>query len=199
MAKEKMGRRERKKQQSRQEILKAAVKNFSEKGFSKTSVADIMETADLGTGTFYNYFDSKEQILMCLLERLVRRVHDALEENRAVGKSQIELLDIACAITAEFLDENRFVLPLFLSASELTERKEKGQVMPTPGFKPVYKSIIEHGQELGEIRTDVPADLIAEMFHSIFQAAAFSKLGFTFQENVAMKTKLLLDGIRMQK
>ena len=50
----KLGRRERKKMQSRQEILEAAVKNFSEKGYSKTSIADIMETADLGTGTFYN-------------------------------------------------------------------------------------------------------------------------------------------------
>ena len=188
----KLGRRERKKMQSRQEILEAAVKNFSEKGYSKTSIADIMETADLGTGTFYNYFQSKE----CLLARLVQQVADALRENRAAGKSQIELLDIACQVTAAFLDENRFVLPLFLSASTMAEIKDRGESIPTPGFKPVYTKIIEEGQRVGEIRTDVPAALIAEMFHSIFQAAAFSKLQLSFQENVALKTRLLLDGIR---
>ncbi len=192
----KLGRRERKKMQSRQEILEAAVKNFSEKGYSKTSIADIMETADLGTGTFYNYFQSKESVLMCLLARLVQQVADALRENRAAGKSQIELLDIACQVTAAFLDENRFVLPLFLSASTMAESRDKGEEIPTPGFKPVYRQIIEEGQRDGEIRTDVPADLIAEMFHSIFQAAAFSKLQLSFQENVALKTRLLLDGIR---
>lgn len=193
-----MGRRARKKQQTRQEILDAAVQNFAAKGYSKTSIADIMEQADLGTGTFYNYFDSKEDVLRCLLERLVTRVHDALRENKAAGKSQIELLDIACQITAEFLDANRFVLPLFLSAATMTEVREQGENIPTPGFKPVYKSIIEAGQQDGEIRTDIPSDLIAEMFHSIFQAAAFSKLKISFQENVAMKTRLLLDGIRKQ-
>ena len=192
----KLGRRERKKMQSRQEILEAAVKNFSEKGYSKTSIADIMETADLGTGTFYNYFQSKESVLMCLLTRLVQQVADALRENRAAGKSQIELLDIACQVTAAFLDENRFVLPLFLSASTMAEIKDRGESIPTPGFKPVYTKIIEEGQRVGEIRTDVPAALIAEMFHSIFQAAAFSKLQLSFQENVALKTRLLLDGIR---
>lgn len=44
----------------------------------------------------------------------------------------------------------------------------------------------------------MPAELIAEMFHSIYQAAAFSKLNVSFQENVAMKTNILLDGIQLK-
>jgi len=196
MAEEKTGRRERKKQQSRAEILAAAVQNFAEKGYNKTSIADIMETADLGTGTFYNYFSSKEEILQCLLGRLVVQVDDALRENRAAGRSQLELLAIACQITAAFLDENRFVLPLFLSAPTSPVPEQPQGKVPAPGFKPVYMDIIVAGQRNGEIRTDIPADLIAEMFHSIFQAAAFSKLKLSFQENVALKTRLLLDGIR---
>ena len=47
-----MGRRERKKLQSRKAILDAAVEQFSRKGFKDTSVADIMHEADLGIGTF---------------------------------------------------------------------------------------------------------------------------------------------------
>ena len=58
--------------------------------------------------------------------------------------------------------------------------------------------VLREGQLAGEIRDDVSAELIAEMFHSIYQAAAFSKLSIGFQENVALKTRLLLAGIRKQ-
>ena len=58
-----MGRRERKKLQSRKMILEAAISEFSKKGYKETSVADIMAAADLGIGTFYNYFASKEELL----------------------------------------------------------------------------------------------------------------------------------------
>ena len=69
----------------------------------------------------------------------------------------------------------------------------------TPGFKPLFESILRQGQENGEIRKDVPAELIAEMFHSIYQAASFSKLQISFRENVRLKTLLLLDGIRVEQ
>ena len=55
---EKLGRREQKKIKARNEILDTAVVLFSEKGFMDTSIADIMNTAGMGLGTFYNYFSS---------------------------------------------------------------------------------------------------------------------------------------------
>ena len=196
---EKIGRRERKKQLSRQAILDAAVAEFSSKGYKDTSVADIMNAADLGIGTFYNYFSSKEEVLLSLLGTLVQTVGSALGEKRAAGASARDLLETGCRVTADFLDENRFVLPLFLAASEHAaepEGKAEGHGhMPTPGFKPIFEDIIRQGQQVGELRRDVPAELIAEMFHSLYQAAAFSKLEMSFRQNVALKTRLLLDGI----
>ena len=197
---EKMGRRERKKMLSRQAILAAAVQEFSQKGFRETSVADIMNAADLGIGTFYNYFQSKEEILVHLLASMVQEVAASLKELKAAQRPAREQLASACSITAKFLDENRYVLPLFLSAAEhsaLPQEAEERKALPTPGFKPLFERILREGQAAGEVRDDVPPELIAEMFHSIYQAAAFSKLGVPFQENVAMKMRLLLDGIKV--
>ncbi|XOQ26546.1 MAG: HTH tetR-type domain-containing protein [Mitsuokella multacida] len=197
---EKMGRRERKKLLSRKAILDAAVREFSRQGFKETSIADIMNAADLGIGTFYNYFESKEEILMCLLGRFVQEVNAELQNMREAKRPSYELLEAGSAITARFLDENRFLLPLFLSAAEHSAKPQakapKG--MTTPGFKSIFEDILRQGQAAGEIRDDVPADLIAEMFHSIYQAAAFSRLPISFQQNVALKTRLLLSGIRKQ-
>jgi len=80
-----MGRRERKKMQSRRMILEAAVSEFSKNGYKDTSVADIMRTADLGIGTFYNYFTSNEDLLFSLLSRLGDAIRMALTEARAIA------------------------------------------------------------------------------------------------------------------
>ena len=213
-----MGRRERKKMQSRRMILEAAVSEFSKNGYKDTSVADIMRTADLGIGTFYNYFTSKEDLLFSLLSRLGDAIRMALTEARAADRTALELLEVGARVTAKFLDENRFVMPLFLAASrhagpQDTETEghggaetadaphphhggHPGSGRMTPQIKQIFTEIIAQGQAAGEIRRDVPVDLIAEMFHSLYQAAAFSRLDLSFQENIALKTKLLLDGIR---
>jgi transcriptional regulator, TetR family len=203
---EKMGRRERKKLQSRKTILEAAISEFSKKGYKETSVADIMSTADLGIGTFYNYFNSKEDLLFSLLGRLSETIRMALAEARAAERTSLELLELGAHVTAKFLDENRFVMPLFLSASHHGAHGMSGEMPPhaskpsssrmTPQIKQVFTEIIREGQAAGEIRSDVPVDLIAEMFHSLYQAAAFSYLDLSYQENIALKTRLLLDGIR---
>ena len=74
MEEKKLGRRERKKIASRQAILTAAKQEFVRQGYKDASIADIMERADLGVGTFYNYFSSKEEILMSLLVGLMGEV-----------------------------------------------------------------------------------------------------------------------------
>ena len=205
-----MGRRERKKLQSRKTILEAAISEFSKKGYKDTSVADIMSAADLGIGTFYNYFNSKEDLLFSLLGRLGETIRIALAEARAAERTSLELLEIGARVTAKFLDENRFVMPLFLSGAHHGGHPGGGEGAPpphphagkqpssrmTPQIKQVFTEIIREGQAANEIRSDVPVDLIAEMFHSLYQAAAFSHLDLTYQENIALKTRLLLDGIR---
>jgi AcrR family transcriptional regulator len=54
------GRRERKKERTRQAIAAAALRQFSAHGFDATTVAAICEEADVAVSTFYVYFDSKE-------------------------------------------------------------------------------------------------------------------------------------------
>lgn len=183
---------------SRKAILDAAVREFSTKGFKETSIADIMNAADLGIGTFYNYFQSKEEILMQLLGRMVGELDTKMTELRSAHRPARELLSAGSRITAKFLDENRYVLPLFLSAanqSGLPQEKLQQSPMNAPGFQRIFEEILREGQVTGEVRRDMPPEVMTELFHSMFQAAAFSRLDMPFQENVALKTRLLLDGI----
>ena len=197
---EKINLRENKKLQLRENILNAAAHEFAERGFIHTSVSNIMNRANLGVGTFYNYFESKEELLLILLKNIAKEVEDAVKERLEKNLSSLQILDETTSLMSRLIDENKFVLPLFLSASE---HSDKPELLPTrkytPTFKPIFEVILKRGQANGEIRSDVPADLIAEMFHSIYQAASFSKLDIPFQENIKLKVRLLIDGINLIK
>ena len=61
----------------------------------------------------------------------------------------------------------------------------------------LFTRLVEEGQAKGEFRCDIPTAIISELFHSLFQAAAFSKLELSFEENVRLKLGLILDGMRV--
>ena len=61
-------RRERRRDELRERIFQAAIKLFIKQGFFNTTVEQITEVADVGKGTFFNYFESKEHLVLKLTE-----------------------------------------------------------------------------------------------------------------------------------
>ena len=74
------GLRERKKQQTREAIITAALRLFHKHGFDATTVAGIAEAAEIAPRTFFSYFDTKEDVVFHDLEDLLARLHAHLEE-----------------------------------------------------------------------------------------------------------------------
>ena len=208
--------REQKKVVYRKAILEAAKQEFIRKGYKDASIAAIMEAAGLGVGTFYNYFSSKEEILMQLLANLLREVTDKLAQMKEAGEPACRRLTEGCHLMAQLLDENQYVLALFLSvgghggkgghpmaAGKMTGKPPMAKPEGTAGapsrapqVKDLFLRIIEEGQTEGSIRSDVSAPIIAEMLHSTFQSAAFSRADVPFRENFEQKFRLLLEGMK---
>jgi AcrR family transcriptional regulator len=74
------GRRERRRRETRERLFRAAMELFSTRGFVNTKVEDITEAADLGKGTFFNYFPSKEHVLSVFAEMQLGKLEMALAE-----------------------------------------------------------------------------------------------------------------------
>lgn len=83
------GRRERKKQATRQALQDAALRLVAERGLDQVTVEDISEAADVATRTFFNYFSSKEEALLGNSPRNVAAVHRLVVE-RPAGESPLE-------------------------------------------------------------------------------------------------------------
>src|SRR6266404_3794625 len=64
------GRRQRRREETLQRILSEAVRLFEKQGYTSTTVEQITEAADVGKGTFFNYFPSKDHVLLALFAAL---------------------------------------------------------------------------------------------------------------------------------
>jgi TetR/AcrR family transcriptional regulator len=80
-------RRKREKEERRQSILRAAREVFFDEGFHQATVEAVAALAEVGKGTVYLYFESKETILAHLLLGGLRELVDQLEEAYAVEES----------------------------------------------------------------------------------------------------------------
>ena len=70
---DKPGKRERIKAENRTAILAAARVVFSEIGYEAATVRDVIRRTNLASGTFYNYFKSKEELFNALASEFVER------------------------------------------------------------------------------------------------------------------------------
>src|ERR1700704_4093683 len=75
-------RRQRRSAELRERLFRAALELFGEKGFAETTVEDITDAADVGKGTFFNYFPSKDHILLAFGEMQLAKLENAIKEAR---------------------------------------------------------------------------------------------------------------------
>jgi AcrR family transcriptional regulator len=102
------GKRERAKAANRQAILEAAKRVFAQLGYETATVRDIIRGTELASGTFYNYFKSKEEVFEALADDGARRFKPILRAARESSPTFEDYLRGAYEAYFRFmLEENR--------------------------------------------------------------------------------------------
>lgn len=86
-----VGRRERKRRETRATLIRCAIELFAERGFDEVTVTDIADRADVDPSTFFRHFGSKEAVLFTDMDDYVAHSRRLLAE-RADGESVVEML-----------------------------------------------------------------------------------------------------------
>ncbi len=86
------GRRERHRLETRERLFRAALRAFTEKGFQETTVEDITNAADVGKGTFFNYFPSKDHVLAAFGEMQLGKLAAVVASARETSEPMREFL-----------------------------------------------------------------------------------------------------------
>ncbi|NUT10611.1 MAG: TetR family transcriptional regulator [Nonomuraea sp.] len=140
------GLRERKKRKTRKHISDVAIGLFVERGFEQVTIAEVAAAAEVSVNTLYNYFPSKEDLVLPPDEASPQRLADIVRE-RAAGRSA------AGAVLARLREE-------------LGERDRKlgltagfGRVLEMMRSAPTLRARLE---DLGQQMTDALAEVLAE-------------------------------------
>jgi AcrR family transcriptional regulator len=171
------GRRARRSAETRERLFRAALDLFARKGFTETTVEDITEAADVGKGTFFNYFPSKDHILLAFGEMQLAKLESAVAEARASHEAMPHFLgSLGVRMTQEPI-RNPGIIRALLQAYLSTSAVRVAMLDLQKRVQALHTEIIVLGQERGEIRKDLPAAEIAHVFRqTIFGTLLFWSL-----------------------
>ena len=164
METEKISRKEREYLVHRGEILSAAEKVFAAKGFFPTTMSEIAETAEFGTGTLYKYFKSKEDLYFTLIDEKTDEINRLVKSELLQKTSAIERIKKVLGLQLEFIERNRDFFRIYTSEGsrfEWTVKDELGkgihEKMVT--YIHILAEVMNQGIEGGEFRALNPMDL----------------------------------------
>ena len=160
-------RRQRRSAEIRERLFRAALKLFAEKGIAETTVEDITNAADVGKGTFFNHFPSKDHVLISFSEMQLSKLEEAVKNMRGNIEPMTELLHkLSVRMTEEPArtpDVVRAILLANLSTSSVRSTMKENHARALV----LMTQIIEIGQERGEFRRDLPASELAQVFRQM--------------------------------
>ncbi len=168
------GRRERRRAEIRDRLFQAALQLFAERGFLETTVADITEAADVGKGTFFNYFPTKEHVLATFGAERIALIERAHEKAKSSSEPVLAAIEELLTRLADDYSGNAALLRAIYAAhascppvrAELQKRLLRGRRLMAAMF--------DLARERGEIGSDIPPEELARLTQVIFLGVTLS-------------------------
>ena len=144
---------------TREGILEAAARIFSEKGYHATSMGDIAEAVNLQKASLYYHFESKQEILISLLDYALELINNRLETVLSQPLSPDEKLKQAMVCYFETIAEyQNLSAVLLLELRSLDPELKARHASRREKFESLWKDLIIEGKQAG-IFTDVDPSL----------------------------------------
>jgi AcrR family transcriptional regulator len=181
-------RREQTKIQNRETILAAARQVFAQLGFATATVRDIIRATPLASGTFYNYFKSKEEVYQALRDEVALKVRPRLRDARRSASSREEFLAASFRAFFTFVAENRGETP------QVPERFRMDSPEVLEGFAELREDISAAVARGFLPAADVGA-LSAALTGVAFELAERVKAGADVEATTEFATRLFMGGL----
>jgi len=179
-------RREVTKAHNREIILEAARQVFAQLGFAAATVRDIIRATPLASGTFYNYFKSKEQVYQALRDEEALAIRPRLREVRASAGNAQDFLAVSFRTFFWFVAEHG------TGSSGDRFRLDSPEVMA--GFAELREDI-EQAMARGLLPPADAALLTAALAGVAFELAEEVRQGAEVEKVAGFATALFLGGI----
>ena len=149
-------------------IIEAAARVFAQKGYAGAAVADIAVEAEIGKGTIYAYFDSKENLFFTVFEWYMMQTGGAAKVSIShLGGSAAQRLEALSDSIMGVWDDIKDVFTLTMefwaasSSSQMQDRFKASFRRMYQEFRGFVVSLIHEGIEHGEFRPDISPESVA--------------------------------------
>lgn len=162
------GLRERKKNETRARIQRAALELFHEKGYEATTVEEIAARADVGKGTFFNYFPRKDALLEALAVDTIEELLDELgppEEWRGTAHEQLLHLFLRVGeLVGRHPELSKVMMIENLRNFWLREEEEPLEQQ----FHALMRTVLLRGKSEGEISADAEVEIAVKLLDAAY-------------------------------
>lgn len=163
--------RARKKLQQRSDLLRIAAELFRERGYEDTRIEDIAIHADVSTKTVYNYFPTKQTILIGLLSedrRNLRSAYEAVVRNPPDDVSEgLALLIRADVGDVRSEDDKKLWRELLAAETRAHAHTEDEFESNRKIFVGYVEQLLTHYRKQGKLSTKLSIPIAAEMVYAI--------------------------------
>jgi TetR/AcrR family transcriptional regulator, cholesterol catabolism regulator len=185
---------------TREGIIEAAARIFSEKGFHATSMQDIADAVDLQKASLYYHFSSKQEILADILDRALDLINNRLELVLSQSLSPDEKLRQAMVSYLETIAENQNLSAvLLLELRSLDPELKELHASRREKFERLWRDLIIEGTQQG-VFTEVDPSLTGRAILGVMNWTVtwYRRDGARSAEEIAeLFADLLLDGLRI--
>ena len=194
-----VGRRERRSEETRENIFRTALQLFAERGFNATTIEAITETADVGKGTFFNYFENKESLLFQYKEMQMDKVR-AFVANSLNSEASLTTLLFEHAI--KMTEEERkspALFQSFITAIFSNETMPNRMSAWLGHSREILGELIARRQQCGQIRSDIAPDAVAYAFQRMIFGTMFiwsMSPDTPIEETLEIMTDVFIHGIQ---
>lgn len=168
-------------------ILDAALRTFVQRGYPQTKVAEIASEAGVAEGTLYNYFPSKEDLLLALFDEKWSRIIDDIKKKIISVDNPNDQLKAIFSTVVKLFKKNRHLAELFMidikQSSIFLNNYTINRVVE---FIDIIEEILKEGKRKGIYRKDLDTR-VAKMV--IFGAAQGILLSWVLSESKAVRNK----------
>jgi len=183
--------------QRRGMIARAAASMILEKGFQETSIKKMTLAAGIGKSTYYDYFTSKDDLLLFLLNEILQ---DLTQRSKAIlvsGGNVIERLRKQLHIHLDFLLADRaYYLRLGWEVQRLSAESQARFQQMRYSYMDLIRNLVEEGIARGEFRL-TKADTVVNTLMSVLSAVAFTgKPSGSPQAMLDEALEIILNGIQ---
>jgi AcrR family transcriptional regulator len=160
----------------RRRIFQAASQLFIRQGFHETSIRQVAQATGLGKSTLYDYFASKEEILLFFVESLMDVTHVAASEISAQDLPAPEKLRRIVQSLWQYLEENRAMAILIAKeASRLGDEATRRLAVRRAKYRSILEGVLTQGVEEGSLRPMDPR-MTALALHSMISVPFYDWL-----------------------